>query len=48
MLKGDLKVNDQLLNARDGYGIWDVDGFTITAENDTEFLLMEVPMDFKY
>jgi redox-sensitive bicupin YhaK (pirin superfamily) len=46
VLSGDVKVNDQLLNTRDGYGIWDIDKFTITAEMDTEFLLMEVPMTF--
>jgi len=44
VLSGDVKVNDQLLNTRDGYGIWDTDSFTITAESDAEFLLMEVPM----
>jgi redox-sensitive bicupin YhaK (pirin superfamily) len=48
VLKGDVKINDQLLNTRDGYGIWDTDRFTITAETDAEFLLMEVPMEFKY
>ena len=48
VLKGDVKVNDQLLNTRDGYGIWDVDNFNIAAETDAEFLLMEVPMEFKY
>ena len=46
VLSGDIKVNDQLLNTRDGYGIWDTDKFTITAETDAEFLLMEVPMEF--
>lgn len=45
VLSGDVKVNDQLLNTRDGYGIWDTDQFSITAETDAEFLLMEVPMD---
>jgi quercetin 2,3-dioxygenase len=44
-LKGDLKINEQLLNTRDGYGIWDTDKVSITAESDAEFLLMEVPMD---
>lgn len=44
VLSGDVKVNDQLLNTRDGYGIWDTDQFSITAETDAEFLLMEVPM----
>jgi redox-sensitive bicupin YhaK (pirin superfamily) len=46
VLSGDVKVNEQLLNTRDGYGIWDTDNFTITAEIDAEFLLMEVPMTF--
>ena len=43
-LSGKIKVNDQHLNARDGFGIWEVDSVTITAESDAEFLLMEVPM----
>jgi redox-sensitive bicupin YhaK (pirin superfamily) len=43
-LKGDLKVDNQLLNTRDGFGIWDTDKVQITAETDAEFLLMEVPM----
>ncbi len=46
VLKGDVKINDQLLNTRDGYGIWETDQFSITAESDAEFLLMEVPMQF--
>ena len=46
VLSGDLKVNDQLLNVRDGFGIWDIHGFDVTAETDSEFLLMEVPMKF--
>lgn len=48
VLKGDVKIDDQLLNTRDGYGIWDIDKFTITADTDAEFLLMEVPMEFEY
>ena len=44
VLTGDVKINDQLLRTRDGYGIWDTDNFSITAETDAEFLLMEVPM----
>lgn len=43
-LKGDLKVNDQLLSARDGMGIWDIGQVKLTAQSNTEFLLMEVPM----
>ncbi len=43
-LKGDLKIDDQSINTRDGFGIWDTDKVQITAESDAEFLLMEVPM----
>lgn len=43
-LNGDLKVNDQLLNSRDGFGIWDTNKVSIKADTDSEFLLMEVPM----
>lgn len=45
IIKGGAKVNDQELETRDGYGIWDIDSFEITTtENDTQILLMEVPM----
>lgn len=43
-LNGNLKVNDQVLNTRDGFGIWDIEKVTLNAESDTEFLIMEVPM----
>jgi redox-sensitive bicupin YhaK (pirin superfamily) len=46
VLNGNVKIGDQLLNARDGFGIWDTDKFLITADTDSEFLLMEVPMKF--
>ena len=44
VLSGDLTISGQPLNTRDGYGIWDVDKLSITADTDSEFLLMEVPM----
>ncbi len=44
VLKGDVKVNDQILNERDGFGIWDTAFASIEAVADTEILLMEVPM----
>ena len=43
-LIGDIKVGEQVLNARDGYGIWDFEKLTISADSEAEFLLMEVPM----
>jgi quercetin 2,3-dioxygenase len=44
VLSGNISINDQKLNARDGFGIWDVDRFSVKADSEAEFLLMEVPM----
>lgn len=44
ILSGDISINDQKLNSRDGFGIWDTNQFTITADSDSEILLMEVPI----
>ena len=43
-LQGDLKINDQVIHTRDGLGLWDIDGISLSAESGTSFLLMEVPM----
>ncbi len=44
VLKGSAKVADQILETRDGFGIWETDAFTLEATEDSEILLMEVPM----
>ncbi len=44
VLNGDVTVNEQALNTRDGFGIWNTDKVTIKANSEAEFLLMEVPM----
>ena len=44
ILSGDVTINDQKLNSRDGFGIWDTNRFSVKADSDAEFLLMEVPM----
>ena len=46
VLKGSIKINDEIVDTRDGFGIWETDQFEITASTDTEFLIMEVPMKF--
>jgi quercetin 2,3-dioxygenase len=46
ILNGDATVNGQELKTRDGFGIWETDKFSITADTDCELLLMEVPMIF--
>ncbi len=45
VLSGDITVNKQKLSARDGFGIWDTDKISVKADSDSEFLLMEVPMN---
>ena len=45
VLKGSAKIGDQILNERDGFGIWDTDSFNLEALENTEILLMEVPME---
>lgn len=44
VLSGNLTINNQELESRDGFGIWDIDKFSLKANTDAEFLLMEVPM----
>jgi redox-sensitive bicupin YhaK (pirin superfamily) len=44
ILSGTVTINNQELNPRDGFGIWDIDKLSVKADTDAEFLLMEVPM----
>jgi redox-sensitive bicupin YhaK (pirin superfamily) len=46
VLKGEVEVDGNKLQERDGFGIWDTTNFNLTATTDAEFLLMEVPMEF--
>lgn len=44
ILDGDVTIDGQALNKRDGFGVWDTDQITIQADSDAKVLLMEVPM----
>ncbi len=44
VIEGNVTINGEKLNRRDGLGITDADSLTIKAENDAELLLMEVPV----
>lgn len=46
VLEGDIKIENQQLNKRDGFGIWELDSITINASKNSKVLLMEVPMVF--
>ncbi len=45
VLKGDVVINGEKLNERDGLGIEDAKELTIEANTSAEILLMEVPMN---
>jgi quercetin 2,3-dioxygenase len=45
VLKGDVTVNGQQLNTRDGAGITGEKELNIIADSDAELLIMEVPMN---
>jgi redox-sensitive bicupin YhaK (pirin superfamily) len=45
VLSGDITINNQKLNSRDGFGIWDTDKLSVRADSNAEFLMMEVPME---
>jgi len=44
IIDGDVSIEGQELNRRDGYGVWDTDKINIDAISNARVLLMEVPM----
>jgi quercetin 2,3-dioxygenase len=44
VIDGDVTIENQKLNKRDGLGIWETDALTIVADKNAEVLLIEVPM----
>ena len=47
VIDGEVTVNSQQLNKRDGLGIWETDSFSISANSSSEVLTVEVPMNLK-
>ncbi|MFM8832626.1 MAG: hypothetical protein ACKOEV_03165 [Cytophagales bacterium] len=45
VIEGDVSVNQQKLNKRDGFGVWDTEKISIAADSDAEVLLIDVPMN---
>ncbi|MBO6606607.1 pirin family protein [Psychroserpens sp.] len=45
VVDGNIEVADQDLNKRDAIGISDIDPITITAKNNAELVIIEVPMN---
>ena len=44
ILEGNASIQDQKLEKRDGFGLWNRDKISIIAEEDSQILLMELPM----
>lgn len=44
VLEGNVTINDQPLEKRDGLGISETEALNITADSDASLLLMEIPM----
>ncbi|RIV42845.1 pirin family protein [Flagellimonas pelagia] len=44
ILEGEVEINGQKLEKRDGFGLWETDSFEFKSVTDSRVLLMEVPM----
>ena len=44
VLEGEVSINGQSLEKRDGFGVWDTDKISIKADANAKVLLMDVPM----
>ena len=45
MIEGEISVTDETLSKRDGMGIWDTEEISISANKDSQVLLIEVPLN---
>jgi len=44
LIDGDISVAEEKLSKRDGMGLYETDEFTIESKNDSQLLIIEVPM----
>ncbi len=44
VIDGDITIDSQPLNKRDGYGVWDTESVFIKADQDAYVLIMDLPM----
>ena len=45
LIEGKISIVNETLSSRDGIGIWEADEFSITANENSKILLIEVPMN---
>jgi redox-sensitive bicupin YhaK (pirin superfamily) len=44
VIEGKIKISDESLNRRDAIGIWEIESVEIQAEENSFFLIIEIPM----
>lgn len=44
IIEGQVEIEGEMLHKRDGFGIWDTESISISAQDRSKILLMEVPM----
>lgn len=47
LISGNISLGGKVLPARDGLGLWDLDNFLIRCEEESEFLIIETPVNQK-
>ena len=45
LLKGELKIGEQMLGEKDAMGVWETNGIDIEVTQEAKVLLIEVPMN---
>lgn len=45
IIEGSIEINSTVLNSRDAIGVWETKNLTIKANENTELIVIEVPMD---
>ena len=46
VIEGSVTINNNVLNTRDGLGVWDTRSMTMDVTENSKVLIMEVPMNF--
>ena len=44
VISGKINIDGQILNQRDGMGIWDIDSINFSTNKNSRILLMELPL----
>ena len=45
VLSGSINIGNETIEARDGFGIWDNNNLIMNINEETEFVLLEIPIN---